>query len=66
MCVAIHRLVEFGMMMRRLLVRLLSATHPTGLVQANMSAVDDSGAWTEQDQLDLTAFSLQYAVTDLD
>ena len=33
------------------------------LVQANISVVDDSGIWAEQDQLDLTAFSLQYAVT---
>ncbi|MFH7244499.1 MAG: hypothetical protein ACHWZW_16810 [Spirulina sp.] len=33
------------------------------LVQANMSVMDDSGTWTEQDQLDLAAFSLQYAVS---
>ena len=25
--------------------------------------VDDSDTWTEQDQLDLTTFSLQYAMT---
>lgn len=53
---------------------VLSALSPTerlqlatlilnSLVQANMSVVDDSGTWTEQDQLDLAAFSLQYAVT---
>lgn len=32
-----------------------------GLVQQNATVVDDSDAWTEQDQLDLAAFSLQYA-----
>ncbi len=53
---------------------VLSALSPTerlqlatlilnSLVQANMSVVDDSGTWTEQDQLDLAAFSLQYGVT---
>jgi len=32
------------------------------LVQETVS-VDDSDTWTEQDQLDLTTFSLQYAMT---
>jgi hypothetical protein len=32
------------------------------LVQENVS-LDESDTWTEQDQLDLTAFSLQYAMT---
>ena len=31
------------------------------LVQQNLSIVDQSDAWIEQDQLDVTAFSLQYA-----
>ncbi len=31
------------------------------LVQQNLSIVDQSDTWTEQDQLDVTAFSLQYA-----
>jgi hypothetical protein len=34
-----------------------------GLVQQNAAVVDDSDTWTEQDQLDLAAFSLQYAAT---
>lgn len=34
-----------------------------GLVQQNAVVIDDSDTWTEQDQLDLAAFSLQYAVT---
>ncbi|MGB3299142.1 MAG: hypothetical protein WBA76_12800 [Phormidesmis sp.] len=33
------------------------------LVQGSVSTVDDGDTWTEQDQLDLTAFSLQYAAT---
>ena len=32
------------------------------LVQETVG-VDDSDTWTEQDQLDLTTFSLQYAMT---
>ncbi|MEG4328246.1 hypothetical protein [Microcoleus sp. herbarium5] len=33
------------------------------LVQQNLSVVDESETWTEEDQLDVTAFSLQYAAT---
>ncbi len=31
------------------------------LVQENSSVVDQSDSWSEQDQLDITAYSLQYA-----
>jgi hypothetical protein len=31
------------------------------LAQAEMAVVDTSSAWSEQDQADLTIFSLQYA-----
>lgn len=31
------------------------------LAQADMAVVDVSSVWSEQDQRDLTAFSLQYA-----
>jgi hypothetical protein len=34
------------------------------LVQNNTDLVDQSDTWTEQDRLDLVAFSLQYAATD--
>ena len=33
------------------------------LVKHDPSVVDQSDTWTEQDQLDLVAFSLQYAAT---
>ena len=33
------------------------------LVQHDTRIVDDSGTWTEQDQFDLTNFSLQHAAT---
>jgi hypothetical protein len=33
------------------------------LTQPNLSVVDISDVWSEQDQSDLTAFSLQYAAT---
>lgn len=33
------------------------------LVQSNSDVVDQSDGWTEQDQLDLVAFSLQHAAT---
>ncbi|WP_055075922.1 hypothetical protein [Pseudanabaena sp. 'Roaring Creek'] len=36
-----------------------------GLVKQEATVIDDSDTWTEQDQLDLTAFSMQYAVTAL-
>jgi hypothetical protein len=52
--------------------RVLSTLSPTDrlrlatlilndLVQQNLSIVDESETWTEQDQLDVTTFSLQYA-----
>ena len=31
-----------------------------GLVQQNVAVIDDSDTWTEQDQLDLVAYTLQY------
>ncbi|MBE9225152.1 hypothetical protein IQ264_06850 [Phormidium sp. LEGE 05292] len=33
------------------------------LVQKNLSIVEQSDTWTEQDQIDITTFSLQYAAT---
>jgi hypothetical protein len=31
------------------------------LVQQNVSVIDQSDTWTEQDQIDISNFSLQYA-----
>jgi hypothetical protein len=31
------------------------------LVEQNMSVIDEGDTWTEEDILDMTAFSLQYA-----
>lgn len=36
-----------------------------GLVQQDAAVVDISNSWTEQDQLDLAAFSLQHAAIAL-
>ncbi len=33
------------------------------LVEQNLSIIDQSDAWTEQDQLDLASFSLEYATS---
>jgi hypothetical protein len=33
------------------------------LVAPDLSAIDQSDAWTEQDQIDLTHFAIQYATT---
>jgi hypothetical protein len=38
----------------------LAALILNGLTQQNKSVVDDSDTWTEQDQLELAAFSLQH------
>jgi hypothetical protein len=54
--------------------RVLSTLSPTDrlrlatlilndLVQQNLSVVDENKTWTEEDKLDATAFSLQYAAT---
>ncbi|MFN6561742.1 MAG: hypothetical protein RMY28_018365 [Nostoc sp. ChiSLP01] len=33
------------------------------LVQQNLSIIDQSDTWTEQDRVDLASFSLQYAAS---
>jgi hypothetical protein len=35
------------------------------LVKQDVAVIDDSDTWTEQDQLDLATFSLQYAASTL-
>lgn len=37
-----------------------------GLVEQNPSAIDESDHWTDEDQIDLAKFSLQYAATLLE
>jgi hypothetical protein len=41
----------------------LAALILNGLTQQDRSVVDDGDTWTEQDQLDLAAFSLQHFTT---
>lgn len=59
---------------REVYARVLSTLSPTDrlrlatlilndLVQQNLSVVDESETWTEEDKLDITTFSLQYAAT---
>ncbi len=36
-----------------------------GLVEQDVSVVDISDTWTEEDKLDVTNFSLQYAATSI-
>ena len=44
----------------------LAALILNGLTQQNQAVLDDSDTWTEQDQLDLAAFSFQHFNTDFD
>ena len=39
----------------------LAALILNDLTQQNVAVIDASDSWTEQDQLELTSFSLQYA-----
>ncbi len=39
----------------------LAAMILNDISQQNIAVVDESNTWTEQDRLDITAFSLQYA-----
>jgi hypothetical protein len=39
----------------------LAALILNDLAQQNVQVIDTSNTWTEQDQLELTSFSLQYA-----
>ncbi|KOR37661.1 MULTISPECIES: hypothetical protein [Planktothricoides] len=42
----------------------LAAMILNDISQQNIAGVDKSNTWTEQDQLDITSFSLQYAALD--
>ena len=42
----------------------LAAMILNDISQENIAVVDKSNTWTEQDQLDITSFSLQYAAPD--
>jgi hypothetical protein len=39
----------------------LTALILNDLAQQNVEVIDNSNTWTEQDQIELTSFSLQYA-----
>ena len=44
----------------------LAAMILNDISQQNIAVVDESNTWTEQDRLDITAFSLQYATNLFD
>jgi hypothetical protein len=43
------------------IARLMFKLLETNLVEENLSIIDESDTWTEEDQLELTSFSLKYA-----
>jgi len=46
-----------------IIARLILKALENNLVEENLSIIDESDTWTEEDQLEITSFSLQYAVS---
>ncbi|MEA5578551.1 hypothetical protein [Anabaena sp. UHCC 0451] len=46
-----------------IIARLILKALETNLVEESLSIIDESDTWTEEDQLELTSFSLQYAAS---
>jgi len=46
-----------------IIAKLILKALETNLVQDNLSIIDESDTWTEEDRLDITSFSLQYAAS---
>ena len=46
-----------------IIARLILKALETNLVEEKLSIFDESDTWTEEDQLDITSFSLQYAAS---
>ena len=46
-----------------IIAKLILKALETNLVQDNLSIIDESDIWTEEDQIDITSFSLQYAAS---
>ncbi|MEA5530680.1 hypothetical protein VB638_14005 [Dolichospermum sp. UHCC 0684] len=46
-----------------IIARLILNALENNLAEKNLSVIDESHTWTEEDQLDITSFSLQYAAS---
>jgi hypothetical protein len=46
-----------------IIARFILNTLETNLVEEDLSIIDESDTWTEEDQLYITSFSLQYAAS---
>lgn len=46
-----------------IIARLILKALETNLVEENLSVIDESDTWTEEDQLEITSFSLQYTAS---
>ncbi|MDB9310186.1 hypothetical protein PN471_16405 [Aphanizomenon sp. CS-733/32] len=46
-----------------IIARLILKALENNLVEESLSVIDDSDTWTEEDQIDITSFSLQYSAS---
>ncbi|MEA5616486.1 hypothetical protein VB711_01330 [Cronbergia sp. UHCC 0137] len=46
-----------------IIARFILKALETNLVEKNLSIIDEGDTWTEEDQLEITSFSLQYAAS---
>lgn len=46
-----------------IIARFILNALENNLVEKSLSIIDESDTWTEEDQIDITSFSLQYAAS---
>jgi hypothetical protein len=46
-----------------IIARLILKALENNLVEESLSVIDESDTWTEEDQIDITSFSLQYTAS---
>ncbi|MDB9476905.1 MAG: hypothetical protein ACK6A9_19060 [Dolichospermum sp.] len=58
---AIEKIKQLPETEQDIIARLILKALENNLVEESLSIIDESDSWTEEDQLEITSFSLQYA-----
>ncbi|MBS9388911.1 MAG: hypothetical protein HEQ33_08450 [Dolichospermum sp. WA123] len=60
---AIEQIKQLPETEQDIIARLILKALENNLVEESLSIIDESNTWTEEDQLDITSLSLQYAAS---
>jgi hypothetical protein len=58
---AIEQIKQLPENEQNIIARFILNALENNLVEKGLSIIDESDTWTEEDQIDITSFSLQYA-----